>query len=1263
MTRSSKSIKLLSALLALVMVFGLVPAGSLFASALTEGLWTYEISGDEAAITKCDVTAEGEITVPETLGSVPVTGINEHSFSECEKITSVTIPDCVKTVGVCSFEKCAKLVSVKIGAGVQTIGENAFSECGSLEKFEVAAENTAYTSDETGVLYNKEKTELIVYPASNASETFTAADSVITIKDNAFAGSKNLKTVILGDKVTAIGKNAFLGSRNLESIVIGKGVTTIGTDAFEGCNKLISFNVNAANTALCSDENGVLYSKDKTQLIRYPAGSSNKAYVVADETTKINILSFADAASLEEITIGKAVKEIAASAFSGCTALTKVNYAGAATEWNAVTIGANNEKLTGASFIFAGGAEHEHEFNVKTVNTATCTQQGSVFYECECGHSYTETLPATGHNFSDNNCTKCLMKKFVLASDGTKAKITGYNGNATDLVIPSVIDGYTINSIGDGAFDGHSEIVSITIPETVEEIGSCAFYRTGYYNTASNWKNGVLYIGKYLIEADDTVNGSYTISDGTTVIADYAFASRSAVTSVTFPASIKIIGDAAFSNCTGLTEVNCGVMKSEWENVVIGTSNDSLLNATLVFVPDPHTHSYDETVEEVEATCTTAGYRIGRCSCGETERTDYAAPGHIFINNVCSGCEGREYEYSVVSGKVTIEGCHESLSGTVKIPSKIGGYNVVAISAIAFAGNNKISAIEIPQGVTTIGEKAFFNCDELVSVSVPASVVSIGKSAFADCAKLTAVSVDEANMNFSSDAEGALFNEAKTEIIYYPTGKTNAEYEIPAGVVTVGENAFCGNKYLEKITLPKEVRTIKTSAFEGCTEITDVIFGGTETKWNKVVIMENNTVITTAAKTFLDLSDVETALVNAGKLDLVNAEATASGIIIIITAEENVEFIEIRPMTKESDAAVSVKTEGTAITVSEEGNYVLTFVDCHKTGNKAESEITIGSETYIVKFEFPTVDGGHDYSISEKFEPDCDDDGYTRKTCSICCAYKDEDIVPALGHRYNNWIIEVDETCTEQGVKSRVCTVCNHKETGKVLPSGHRYVAFVTEATCLEGGFTEYKCSLCDDSYRDNAVAALGHAYGEWTIITEATCTQAGERVRECSRCAEGTEGHKVQEEIAALGHNYVSVVTPPTYTEYGYTTHTCSVCGDTYEDSYIEPIGEVDSVEIGENITINKDDELMLEPIIVCLGAMKKEDCTVIFESKDESVVKIDENGVITAVGRGKTQIVCTVIDSNGKEVTDICSVEVKFTILQWITWFLVDVLLALFR
>ncbi len=1222
----TKGKKILSVLLSVVMLMCIIPMGIFTANAATDGIFMYSVSNGEATIIGCDSSATGDIFIPSVLGECPVTEISLYSFAECEGITGVSIPDSITKIGHYAFSDCTALKNVIIGKGVENLGNNVFSNCTGLEKISVSAENTAYASDENGVLYNKAKTELLVFPCANASETYTIAENVKTVADSTFAGSRNVKTIIAGDNVTAIGANAFLGSRSLEKVILGKGVATIGNDAFEGCAMLGAISVSADNTVYASDADGVLYNKAKTEIIKYPAGSIKTAFTVPEKITDLRILSFSNAVNLKSVTFTKDIKKIGNSAFSGCTGITEVYFNGTEDEWKNVTIGTNNNAILNAKITFTVGQDHGHSYTSSVTTAATCTSNGVLTYKCECGRAYTEVIYAKGHAFADNVCSACSEREFVLLADGTNAKIKGYNGTGGAIVIPETLEGYKINAIADSAFENKTSIISVTLPSGIKDIGSLAFYNTGFYNTSSNWENGVLYAGSFLIEANNTVKGAYTVKEGTQLIADYAFASRKEITSITLPEAVSVIGDSAFSGCTGITSVTVNVTEEEWKNVTIGSNNEPFTGAQFTYKVIPHEHNYVVT-ESLDATCTEAGYTVSKCECGDVKRENFSALGHKFENNVCSGCGEREFNISISGEEVTVLGCHASLSGDVKIPETISGYKVTAIAEKAFAGNTKIEKLTIPSGVKTIGDLAFAGSKIVVEISA-------------------------GNESFIAE-NGVIYNKTKLALLYCPVSKAQAETSIPVGVKVIGAGAFYGITSIETVKIPDSVKTIGKEAFSGCTAIKNVYFDGTKTEWSQIAIAEGNEALTNAAIVYADTSDVELAAALAEDVTATNATVKAEEIVIVITAEEGKDTIEISKTTA-SEKALSVKTEGTSIAEAED-KYILTFADYHKAGNKTETEITSEGNTYVLKIVFPVGENeGHDYSITEKIEASCAVQGSTRHTCSICGDFYDTDIVEKLGHKYGSWVIEKDETCTEDGMKVRECTVCSketegHYETGVVLKKGHDYVPAVTPPTCTENGFTTFTCSSCGDNYVGSSIAPKGHDYGEWSVITEAKCEAAGEQVHTCTVCS-----FEEKSAIPAAGHKYVGTVTAPTDTAQGYTTYKCENCDASYVSDYVDALGKLISVTV-DNLSLNKDQQL---PLNVTVNRVGNINYTVEYTVADESIATVDENGVVTGKARGTTQITCTVTDDKGASVTGVCSVEVTFTVLQWITWIFVDVI-----
>ena len=117
--------------------------------------------------------------------------------------------------------------------------------------------------------------------------------------------------------------------------------------------------------------------------------------------------------------------------------------------------------------------------------------------------------------------------------------------------------------------------------------------------------------------------------------------------------------------------------------------------------------------------------------------------------------------------------------------------------------------------------------------------------------------------------------------------------------------------------------------------------------------------------------------------------------------------------------------------------------------------------------------------------------------------------------------------------------------------TGHNYNGIVTAPTCIEQGYTTHTCE-CGDSNVDSYVDAAGHTFGDWTETKVPTCTAVGEERRDCDTCEQFET-----REIGKRAHEYHCIVTPPTCTEKGYTTHTCQ-CGESYVDSHVDAIGHV---------------------------------------------------------------------------------------------------------
>lgn len=246
--------------------------------------------------------------------------ISGRAFDSCSKVKEWKLPKSLKRIGPWAFRNIS-VGEFNIPENVESIAAT-FISSSNLSRINVDSNNKYFTSVD-GILFDKDSTRLIKYPENRDGNSYEVPNTVKTIDANAFISCKNLQTIVIADSVEKIGDSAFDGSK-LKTINLGGGITNISNKPFYGAWNLTNINVITENDKYES-ENGILFNKGKTILIKYPPAIINgEVYEIPNTVVEIGPQSFYRS-QIKNVIIPSSVKKIGSESFFQCYNLEEVN--------------------------------------------------------------------------------------------------------------------------------------------------------------------------------------------------------------------------------------------------------------------------------------------------------------------------------------------------------------------------------------------------------------------------------------------------------------------------------------------------------------------------------------------------------------------------------------------------------------------------------------------------------------------------------------------------------------------------------------------------------------------------------------------------------------------------------------------------------------------------------------------------------------------------------------------------------------------------
>ncbi|MCR5742241.1 MAG: leucine-rich repeat protein [Lachnospiraceae bacterium] len=700
--------------------------------------------------------SDTEVEIPSELDGYSVAYIIGFAFINCDKITSVTIPDSVGYIESFAFDGCTSLSVIDIPNSVDIIDNYAvgYSEVYDPDlgenvavknetpltikglKYSEAyyyAKNNAFSFEATGELDKFTFEENIEWDYSSGDEV-----EITVLRLTGYIGDDSVVEIpseVNGKSVTSVWSGAIESNPYVEEIIIPESVDSLSDLAFCSCENLKKVTVLNAKTYLCENSIGYksVYNPDTDSydyvvdedITIVAAKYSNAYWYAKDNNLKFEADGDADKFSYriceghefddegndhishfvvideyfwdeEKVEIPS---EIEGYPVTEINSLAVYGDRGTNSVYVPETVGIIYGEALGYSNNYYHDEEKDEWYRAKNENFIIK------------GYTYSEAyLYAMKNGFKFESVGELPVYDYSVTTDYssegeeiTGVRIDKYRGIDAEVVIPSEIDGYPVIGIGDSCFEDNDFLTSVVIPE------------------------GVLYINTYAFADCDNLE-SVKFPNSLRLISNSAFRSSMKLDGVVIPENVRCIGEYAFCDCPVLITVE------------IQSSDCDIFEYGLGYI----------TFWDEEALCDTyipvGGFTIKGYRYSNVD--EYATENSFAFESI-GELPAYNYRVGEVNGDIVVfitkyNHCDEE----VVIPSEIEDYPVYCINSDAFYNNTTIKSVVIPEGVMTIESYAFEGCINLENVELPNSLESVVCGAFYNCSSLTSITLPEKELYY-----------------------------------------------------------------------------------------------------------------------------------------------------------------------------------------------------------------------------------------------------------------------------------------------------------------------------------------------------------------------------------------------------------------------------------------------------------------------------------------------------------------------------------